>query len=131
MKARAFFWYTLISTIVKEVVLIAVVLWVLPDHGIYIPAWGLVVLVLAVAAYSYITYRLVKPSLVKEPIVTPKAIIGTEGKAITPLAPVGYIRVQGELWQASSTTCKLEAGNDVVVIGMEGLRLLVIPKESE
>ena len=93
--------------------------------------WGLVILVLGVAAYSYITYRLVKPSLMKEPVVAPKAMIGTEGKVITPLAPEGYIKVQGELWQASSTTCGLEAGSDVVVVGMDGLHLLVIPKNSE
>lgn len=131
MKAKAFFWYSLTGAIVKEAVLIAIVLWLLPYHGIYIPGWGLVILVLGVAAYSYITYRLVKPSLMKEPVVAPKAMIGTEGKVVTPLAPEGYIKVQGELWQASSTASRLEAGNDVVVVGMEGLRLIVIPKNSE
>ena len=131
MRARAFFWYSLISTIVKEAAIIAVVLWLLPYHDIHIPIWGLVIIVLAVAAYSYITYRLVKSSLMKEPVVTPQVMVGTEGKAVTPLAPEGYIKIQGELWQASSTACRLEVGADVVVVGREGLWLLVIPKNSE
>ena len=131
MRARAFFWYSLISTIVKEAAIIAVVLWLLPYHDIHIPIWGLVIIVLAVAAYSYITYKLIKSSLLKEPVVTPKSIVGTEGRAMTPLAPEGCVKVQGELWRASTIASKVEADGDVVVVGIDGLRLLVIPKHAE
>jgi len=76
-KIRSFALFCLVTTIIEEAVLIAVLLWLLPHFGISIPIWLFVVLVLAWAAWSYLTYRLGKRSIGKPPAVGPEAMVGT------------------------------------------------------
>jgi len=83
-------------------------------------------MMVALGAYDYITYRLGKKALDKKPIISPEAIVGSKCKATTHLAPKGYIRVDGELWRASSSST-INAGEEVIVVGIEGMTLLVSP----
>jgi membrane-bound serine protease (ClpP class) len=53
------------------------------------------------------------------------AVQGADGVAVTPLAPLGTVRVNGELWSAESLSGRLAAGSIVHVVGVEGLRLRV------
>jgi membrane-bound serine protease (ClpP class) len=55
-------------------------------------------------------------------------LIGARGEVATPLAPVGQIRVLGELWEARSSS-ELPAGTAVRVVAMDGLTLDVEPVE--
>ena len=61
----------------------------------------------------------------KKSVTGAEAMIGLEGKVVTPLAPEGTIKVCGELWQASATDDAIDASEEVLVMGMEGLKLLV------
>lgn len=134
MKTKSVLWYTIysiISTILEEVALAAIVLWGLPYFNIHIPWWGLAMLMIALAAYSYIAYRIGKPTLTMKPLVSLETMIGSEGKVVTPLAPEGYVKVKGELWKASSTESELEVGDEVVVVGIDGLKLIVNRKERQ
>ncbi len=125
MKGRKFTVYATITSLLEEAALVAVVLWLLPRFGIDIPLWGLALLMIALGVYSYMAYQLGKKALDKKPIVSPD--IGNRGKATTPLTPTGYVRLGTELWKASSTDSSIEAGEEVVVIGMQGVTLLVAP----
>ena len=132
MKAVSPLWYTIyaiIGTALEEAVLVAIVLWVLPRFNIHIPLWGLVILAVALAVYGYVTYRLGRLVLIKKPIVTPEAIIGNQGKVVRPLNPEGYVKVQGVLWKASCVESELEVGDEVVVVGIDRLKLIVCRKE--
>lgn len=134
MKTKSVLWYTIysiISTILEEVALAAIVLWGLPYFNIHIPWWGLAMLMIALAVYSYIAYRIGKPTLTMKPLVSLETMIGSEGKVVTPLAPEGYVKVKGELWKASSTELELEVGDEVVVVGIDGLKLIVSGKERQ
>jgi membrane-bound ClpP family serine protease len=53
--------------------------------------------------------------------------IGKRGEVVHALDPLGYIRVEGELWQAKSpaSSAPLPVGCHVVVRAAEGLMLLV------
>jgi membrane protein implicated in regulation of membrane protease activity len=53
-------------------------------------------------------------------------LVGATGKVTTPLAPVGQIRVHGELWEARSPT-PLDPGARVRVVAVDGLTLEVSP----
>jgi membrane-bound serine protease (ClpP class) len=53
-------------------------------------------------------------------------LIGATGEVATPLAPVGQIRVLGELWEARSSS-ELPAGTIVRVLALNGLTLDVEP----
>ncbi len=125
-KIRSFALFCLVTTIIQEVVLIAAVLWLLPHFGISIPIWLFVVLVLAWAAWSYLTYWLGKGVIGKPPAVGPEAMVGIICKTTTPLCPVGYVQAGIELWRARSISGDIDAGVEVVIVGMKGLTLFVI-----
>ncbi|AWR93502.1 NfeD family protein [Acidianus brierleyi] len=57
--------------------------------------------------------------------------VGKIGKAVDNISPNqgGYIMVNGEYWEAVSNE-NIEAGDTVVVIGMQGLKLVVKKSNS-
>jgi membrane-bound serine protease (ClpP class) len=123
--------YTLLAiatSLLEETVLVAVVLWLLPRVGINIPLWGLILMMVALGAYNSVTYRLGKRALVRKPIVS--LDVGSRGRATTVISPRGYVRVNGELWQASSSST-INIGEEIVVVGREGMTLLISPAEKD
>ena len=130
MRSKRYVIYSLIITFLEEVALAIAVLWLLPRFGINIPLWALILMLVALGAYAYTTYRLGKKALGKKPIISPEAMVGSKCKATTLLAPKGYVRVGGELWQASSIST-INAGEEVIVTGIEGMTLLVSPVGNE
>lgn len=128
MKGRKFIVYATVTSLLEEAALVAVVLWLLPEFGINIPLWGLILLMIALGEYSYVTTKLEKKALDKKPIILPD--IGSRGKVTTPVSPRGYIRIGAELWKASSTDSSIDAGEEVIVIGIQGMTLLVAPPDN-
>jgi membrane protein implicated in regulation of membrane protease activity len=118
--------FCLVTTIIEEAVLVAVLLWLLPHFGINIPIWLFVVLVLAWAGWSYLTYRLGKSAIGRPPAVGPEAMIGTICQTTTPLCPKGYVQSGTELWRAYSIAGDIDAGVEVVIVGIKGLTLFVM-----
>jgi len=128
MKYRRYAVLTIITTLLEEAALVAVVLWLLPRVTINIPLWGLILMMIALGVYNYINYRLSKKALVKKPRIS--LDIGSRGRTITPISPKGYVRVNGELWQASSSST-IDAGEEIAIVGIEGMTLLIRPIEKE
>jgi membrane protein implicated in regulation of membrane protease activity len=58
-----------------------------------------------------------------------EALVGATGEAVARLAPLGQVRVKGELWEAHSST-PIERGARVQVVAIEDLRLEVRPASS-
>lgn len=135
MKTGPPLWYTLqavLSWIVEEILLAAIVLWLLPHFfNINIPLWVLAILMIGLAAVSATMYRFGRTTFFIKPKVAADNIIGSEGTVTKPLAPEGYVKVQGVLWKAICPGLELDVGDSVEVIGVEGLRLLVRPKISD
>ncbi len=115
----------IISTLLEEAALVAIVLWGLPYLGIHnFPLAGLIALMVAWGAYSVITYRMGSRALRRKPeILLP--LIGSKGKVVSPLAPEGLVRIKGELWQAESASGRIDTGEEVTVVGQDGLKLIV------
>jgi len=131
MKTKPPIWYTvqaILGWMLEEAILVAVVLWLLPLFNINIPLWGLAILMVALAVYSYVMYRVGSPTFLMKPKVAAETIIGDDGKVTKRLAPEGYVKVQGVLWKATCVESELEVGDDVVVVDINGLRLIVSPK---
>jgi membrane protein implicated in regulation of membrane protease activity len=59
-----------------------------------------------------------------------EALVGATGEVVAPLAPLGQVRVKGELWQAHSST-PIERGARVEVVAIDDLRLEVRPAGSD
>ena len=128
MKYKRYTALTITTSLLEEAALVAVVLWLLPKVAINIPLWGLILMMIALGVYNYITYRLGKKALDKKPMISPD--IGSRGRTITPVSPTGYVRVNGELWQASSNST-IDAGEEIAVVGIEGMTLLISPVEKD
>ena len=121
--------YAIIGTILEVTALLIVLLWVLPLFDIYIPWWILAILLAIELGYSAFTYIMGRRALRQRIAYGPEAIIGSEGVVATALDPTGYVKVRGELWKASCQA-RLDIGDKVVVTGVEGLKLVVIPKAN-
>ena len=93
-------------------------------------AWGLVALWVAtdVILFPFVwrAYDWDRPG-------TTNSMVGTRGIAEERLAPSGYVRVRGELWQAEvmGDGPPLDRGEAVRVRGICGLTLLIEPDNEE
>jgi membrane protein implicated in regulation of membrane protease activity len=128
MKHRRYTLLAIAASLLEQAALVAVVLWLLPRAAINIPIWGLILMMIALGIYNCINYRLGKKALTKKPIIS--LGIGSRGRAATPISPTGYVRVNGELWRASSDS-NIDAGEEISVVGIEGMTLLVSPIEKD
>jgi len=128
MKYRRYTVHTLIATLLEEAALATVVLWLLPMFGINIPLWGLILMMAALGAYAWVNYRFGRKALDKKPIISPD--VGSRGRTTTPISPTGYVRVNGELWRALSSS-RVNADEEIVVVGMEEMTLLVSSVEKD
>ena len=54
----------------------------------------------------------------------PETLVGATGQVVTPCAPLGQVRVQGELWRAHCAE-GAAVGEQVRIVALEGLTLLV------
>lgn len=127
MKYKRYTAHSIITTLLEEATIVAVVLWLLPRFGINIPLWGLIIMMVALGTYACVSYRLGRKTLDKKPIFSPD--VSSRGRTITPISPTGYVRVNGEMWRASSSST-IGAGEEIAVEGMEEMTLLVSPVEK-
>jgi len=82
------------------------------------------------ALFSFIVYKAAKARLSK--VRTGKeALIGAKGIATSDLKPKGEVRVMGEFWQAKAIDEWVRKGEEVEVVGLEGLYLVVKPVERK
>ncbi len=117
--------FAIISTILEEVALVVIVLWGLPQVGMHIPLWGLIIIMVVWAAYSVFTFRLGTRALIRKQLAGLPNMIGTKGKVVSPLTPEGLVRIRGELWVAKSAGGEIKPGGEVIVVGQERLKLMV------
>jgi membrane protein implicated in regulation of membrane protease activity len=115
----------IVSTLLEEAALAALILWGLPLLGIHLPLAVLITLMTILAAYAVITYWLGSRALRKKPVVGLPDMVGSKGKVVSALAPEGLVRIKGELWESKSDGRRIKAGEEVTVVGQDGLKLIV------
>jgi len=125
----------IVSILLEEAALAVIVLWGLPQLDIHIPLAGLIAMMVAWGAYSIITYRIGSRALRRKPVISLSPMISSRGKVVSPLDPEGLIKIKGELWVAKSAGERMDTGEEVIVVGQEGLKLIVhrsnISEETE
>lgn len=117
--------YSIISTVIEEAAIAALIIWVLPLFSINIPLWGLILILIGFAIFSYVSYRIGHPTISFHEVSAPESIIGSEGIVESDLTPEGYVRVVGELWKATANGNYVSKGTVVIVTAIEGLRISV------
>ena len=116
----------IVTTVLEEAALVAIVLWGLPQLGIHIPLGVLIVIMAAWAANAVIFYRIGSRALRRKPVSGLGSAVGEKGKVVSPLAPNGVIRIRDELWEATSASGQIDNGEEVSVVEQDGLRLIVV-----
>jgi membrane-bound ClpP family serine protease len=119
----------IISTLLEEAALVAVVLVGLPELGIKIHVAGLIAIMIAWAAIAVLTYRAGSRALKRKPVTGLEAMVGSKGRVVKTLNPEGLVRIHAELWLAISDDMEINVGDEVTVVGQEGRKLIVTPSD--
>ena len=127
MTQKGYLVFSIVTGLLEEAALAAVVLWLLPLLGVNIPIWGLILLMVAYGVKEGISYRIGARALERKPVTSLEAMVGCRGEAATPLAPDGYVQARGELWQALSTGPNIDEGDEIVIVEVRRLTLFVAP----
>ena len=117
--------FAIVSTLMVEVALVVIWRWGLPQIGIQIPLYVLIAVMVAWAAYSVITFWIVTRTLRRKALVGLPTMVGSKGKVVSQLAPEGQVMIKGELWGAKSIDRSIDSGEEVMVVGQDGLKLIV------
>ena len=114
-----------ISTTLEEVAIWAIWRWVLTDFGIEWPFQALIAVMAAWAAFSVWLFILTTRTIKQQAQVGLPLMIGSRGRAAGTLNPEGMVKIRGELWGAVSDGGKIGEGEEVIVVGEDGLKLTV------
>lgn len=115
----------ILSTSLEEVALAVFILWGLPRLGVKLPLGAIIGIMGGLATYSIISYRAHIRTHLKKPLVGFTDMNGSRGTVVKRLSPEGMVRIGRELWDAESEGAPIEAGEEVIVIRREGLKLFV------
>jgi membrane-bound ClpP family serine protease len=114
-----------LSTSLEEVAIYVIWRWLLPEFGIELPYQVLIGVMAAWAGFGVWLFIFTTRTLKKQTVVGLPSMVGTVGKVASRLAPEGQVRIKGELWGAVSDEGDIEAGERVIVIREDGLKLFV------
>ena len=117
--------WAIISNIIEEAALLAIMLIGLPELDIELPLW-LVILVMALwLVMSIFIYRMGSRALGKKKLVGLDDMVGTRGVAAGVIDPEGQVNIKGELWTACSVSGRIEDGEEIVVVRRNRMKLTV------
>ena len=101
---------------------------ILANNWISIPTWLFWTVIVLSFLKDLILFPYVWSAFDSKATGRMSTIIGQRGTALEPLAPEGYIRLQGELWKAETVSgCpSIGKGETVKVESAQGLKLFVV-----
>jgi membrane-bound serine protease (ClpP class) len=94
-------------------------------NGLAVP-WILIAFTIVISLFYHFFVLLPMLTNTKQTAVPSEdeLLVGSEGRVLTPVNPIGTVRVRGESWSATSDR-PLKPGEKVVVLEREGLQLFV------
>jgi len=123
-------WAKVLVLMLDELAIIAAILLILHFVGITItiPIWIGAVVIFFI--FVFLRHVAVIPSFHRKVITGREGIIGQQGQVVKSLRPEGVIIIKGEYWKAKSVDESIKTGEDVEIVGLEGLTLVVKQKGS-
>jgi len=125
MKSRIKDWLKVLVLLLDEAAAVALVFFVLWVLGIEVPLPIIIVVALLLGTVVFITHKAIIPTFRKKQITGAEGLMGLEGEVIEPLTPKGLVRVKGEYWKAKSVGENIAVGEEVEILGLNGLTLKV------
>ncbi len=123
-------WLIVGLLLLDEVAALVLVLLVLWFFKIRISFKIVIVIALLLGTFVFITHKVIIPSFHKRKVTGSEGMVGLVGEVIEPLATVGIVRVEGELWKAKSVEDDIAVGEDVEILRLEKLTLEVKRKDK-
>jgi membrane-bound serine protease (ClpP class) len=121
--------WAILSTLLEEAAIVALVRIGLPEFGIELPLGVLIAVMVAWATVAVIFYRMGSRALRRKPLVGLLTMVSGKGKVVSPLDPEGVIKISGELWRARSVIQKIDVGEEVIVKDQDGTKLIVVKSD--
>jgi membrane-bound serine protease (ClpP class) len=82
------------------------------------------------AIFGFVVYKVAQARRMKIK-AGPEQLVGKTGTAISELSPRGEVKVEGQFWKAEAIEGPVKVGEDVVIVGREGLILRVKLKQTQ
>ena len=101
----------------------------LPELGIEMSLWLVVILMLAWLGVAVVIYRAGTRALKRRTYIGFDSMVGVEGITVDKLKPHGLVRIKGELWVAKAETESINGDSTVVVVMQKRTHLTVRLKE--
>jgi len=120
-----------VSNILEEVAIVVIWRWLLPEFGIRLSFSVLIGVMIAWAIFSVTLFIFTTRTLRRQTLVGLPTMIGSKGRVASPLAPDGLVRIKSELWGAISPEGDIDKGEEVDVVGEDGLKLIVRRNKSD
>jgi membrane-bound ClpP family serine protease len=115
----------IVSTSLEEVAIVVIWRWLLPEFGINLSLSVLIGIMVVWAVFAVALFVFTTRVLKRQTVVGLPTMIGSKGKVASSLAPDGLVRIRGELWGATSAEGNVDKGEEVEVVGEDGLKLVV------
>ena len=120
----------ILTNLLYEAIIVAVLKWGLPRLGIDLPLYGIILICVAFLMYAVVMFVVGSRTLAKRPMPGFTTMVCLEGQVVSRLAPEGTVKIEGELWNARAESGTIDVGADVVVVRQYGLRVVVRPKQA-
>jgi membrane-bound ClpP family serine protease len=114
-----------ISMAAEQVAIWAVWRWLLPELGVTLAVWVVIIAMSAWLLFGIFLYINGTTALKKKEYAGLSSMIGMSGKTVDRLAPDGMVKIKGELWKAAAEDGVIEADENITVTGEDGLKLVV------
>ncbi|MFC1908062.1 NfeD family protein [Chloroflexota bacterium] len=123
-------WGKVLILLLDEAAVIIIILLILHFLGIQIPlpimiGGGTIVVILVFTIHIAVIH-----SFHRKQITGREGMIGTQGRVVKSLTPIGAITIKGEYWRAESVDDNIEVDENVEIVRLEGLTLKVKRKSS-
>ncbi len=128
MRENIMAWLKIVLLLLDEAIVVGLLFLILWKLDVPLHIGGVIAIACVVAVIVFFLHKALLPVLQDRPKPNSSNMIGLEGKVVTMLSPKGIVKIRGELWKAAALEATVEVGDSIVVVGIEGLKLLVKPQ---
>jgi membrane-bound ClpP family serine protease len=118
-------WLIVLASLLDDALVLALIFIGLWLFHVEITWWIILIVMVAIVAFFLIMHKAVVPAIRRRKISGAEGMIGTVGEVTQPLNPKGMVKIKDEYWNAVSNTGNIELGEEVEVLGINGLNLEV------
>lgn len=123
-------WLIVLASLIDDVAVLVLIFLGLWIFHVKITWWLILVIGLAMVVFVFIMHRAIVPGLRRRKMTGAEGMIGMSGMVTELLNPKGVVKVKDEYWSASSVDGDIGTGEEVEVVGINGLNLEVKRKTS-